>query len=62
MATPGKQPGPDDAEALLKTALGSHGGELAVYAFDLLHLIGQDLKSPTVIQRRHSGGPRAPCL
>jgi hypothetical protein len=42
-------PGPDgwpDFFCLLKAAFSSRGDELA-YAFDLLHLNGQDLKPPT---------------
>jgi len=47
--------GPDGAPdffRLLKAAFRSQGRELAVYAFDLLHLNGQDLRSQPLIERR----------
>ena len=37
---------------LLKAAFRSQGGELAVYAFDLLHLNSQDLRPQPLIERR----------
>jgi len=48
-------PGPDGAPdffRLLKAAFGSQGGELVVYAFDLLHLNGQDLRHLPLNERR----------
>jgi len=48
-------PGPDGAPdffRLLKAAFTNQGGELAVYAFDLLDLNGQDLKPLPLIERR----------
>jgi len=48
-------PGPDGAPdffRLLKAAFTNQGGELAVYAFDLLDLNGQDLKTLPLIERR----------
>jgi bifunctional non-homologous end joining protein LigD len=48
-------PGPDGAPdffRLLKAAFRNHGGELVVYAFDLLHLNGQDLTPQPLIERR----------
>ena len=47
--------GPDGAPdffRLLKAAFRSQGGELAVYAFDLLHLNSQDLRPQPLIERR----------
>ena len=44
--------GAPDFFRLLKTAFANQGGELAVYAFDLLHLNGQDLKPLSLIERR----------
>jgi bifunctional non-homologous end joining protein LigD len=63
-------PGPDGAPnffRLLKAAFSSQGDGLAVYAFDLLHLNGQDLKPLTLIERRQRlerllGRPKVPCL
>jgi bifunctional non-homologous end joining protein LigD len=60
--------GPDGAPdffRLLKAAFHNQGRELAVYAFDLLHLSGQDLKLQPLLERRAflcgcSGGPRCP--
>jgi bifunctional non-homologous end joining protein LigD len=48
-------PGPDGAPdffRLLKAAFGNQGRELVVYAFDLLHLNGQDLRPQQLIERR----------
>jgi bifunctional non-homologous end joining protein LigD len=48
-------PGPDGAPdffRLLKVAFRNQGGELAVYAFDLLHLNGQDLRPSPLNERR----------
>jgi len=48
-------PGPDGAPdffRLLKAAFGNQGRELVVYAFDLLHLNGQDLRPQPLIERR----------
>ena len=48
-------PGPDGAPdffRLLKAAFRSQGGELAVYAFDLLQLNGQDLRPQPLIERQ----------
>jgi bifunctional non-homologous end joining protein LigD len=52
---------------LLKTAFGSQGNELVVYAFDLLHLNGQDLTSSPLIERRQLldrllSRAKVPCL
>src|SRR5262249_5299853 len=46
-------PGPDGAPdffRLLKAAFGNRGRELVVYAFDLLHLNGQDLRPQPLIE------------
>ena len=48
-------PGPDGAPdffRLLKAAFRTQGRELAVYAFDLLNLNGQDLRPQPLIERR----------
>jgi bifunctional non-homologous end joining protein LigD len=48
-------PGPDGAPdffRLLKAAFHNQGRELAVYAFDLLHLNGRDLRPLPLIERR----------
>jgi bifunctional non-homologous end joining protein LigD len=48
-------PGPDGAPdffRLLKAAFHNQGSELAVYAFDLLYLNGQDLRPQPLIERR----------
>jgi bifunctional non-homologous end joining protein LigD len=63
-------PGPDGAPGffrLLKAAFGNQGDELAVYAFDLLHLNGQDLKPLQLIERRQCperllSRAKVPCL
>jgi bifunctional non-homologous end joining protein LigD len=63
-------PGPDGAPdffRLLKAAFRSQGRELAVYAFDLLHLNGQDLGPQPLIERRQLlerllSRTKAPCL
>lgn len=44
--------GAPDFFRLLKTAFGSQGSELVVYAFDLLHLNGRDLTPLALIERR----------
>ena len=63
-------PGPDGAPdffRLLKAAFRSQGRELAVYAFDLLHLSGRDLMPLPLIERRQLlerllSRAKVPCL
>jgi bifunctional non-homologous end joining protein LigD len=44
--------GAPDFLRLLKSAFGSQGSELVVYAFDLMHLNGRDLTPLPLIERR----------
>jgi bifunctional non-homologous end joining protein LigD len=63
-------PGPDGAPdffRLLKAAFHDQGRELAVYAFDLLHLNGQDLRPLPLLERRQFlerllSRAKVPCL
>jgi len=63
-------PGPDGAPdffRLLKAAFRGQGRELAVYAFDLLHLSGRDLMPLPLIERRQLlerllSRAKVPCL
>jgi bifunctional non-homologous end joining protein LigD len=63
-------PGPDGAPdffRLLKVAFQNQGRELVVYAFDLLHMNGQDLRPLPLLERRQHlerllGRAKVPCL
>jgi bifunctional non-homologous end joining protein LigD len=63
-------PGTDGAPSffrLLKTAFHNQGRELVIYAFDLLHLNGQDLRPLPLIERRQRlewllSRAKVPCL